>query len=47
MAYYLDQEFAKPVVTNTQAWGWHALRTLGIDSPISGFGALLKTNRLV
>jgi len=43
----LEREFAKPVVTNTQAWTWEALRRMGIDSPIGGFGGLLKTTRLV
>lgn len=43
----IEQEFARPVVTNTQAWSWDAQRSLGIESPISGFGGLLNTTRLV
>lgn len=38
----LEAEFEKPVVTNTQAWVWEALRGMGILKPISGYGRLLS-----
>lgn len=38
----IEQEFGKPVVTNTQAWVWEALRGMGSAKPIPGYGRLLK-----
>ena len=37
----IEQEFGKPVVTNTQAWVWEALRGMGLKKPIPGYGRLL------
>lgn len=37
----LENEFNKPVVTNTQAWIWDALHGLGMDSTLPGYGRLL------
>ena len=37
----LEQEFGKPVVTNTQAWIWTALRAMKLDQPVEGYGRLL------
>jgi maleate cis-trans isomerase len=38
----IENESGKPVVTNTQAWGWEALRAMGMKNPIPGYGRLLK-----
>ncbi|MCY4489498.1 MAG: hypothetical protein OXF11_20645 [Deltaproteobacteria bacterium] len=37
----LEQEFGKPVVTNTQAWIWTALKAMKLDEPVEGYGRLL------
>jgi len=37
----IEHEFGKPVVTNTQAWVWEALRGMGLKKPIPGYGRLL------
>ena len=37
----LEQEFGKPVVTNTQAWIWTALTAMKLDQPVEGYGRLL------
>jgi len=41
----VEQEFGKPVVTNTQAWVWEVLRGMGILKPIAGYGRLLRETR--
>lgn len=38
----IEKEFGKPVVTNTQAWVWEALRGMGMARPIPGYGRLLS-----
>jgi maleate cis-trans isomerase len=38
----IEKETGKPVVTNTQAWVWEALRAMGMKNPISGYGRLLQ-----
>jgi maleate cis-trans isomerase len=38
----IEKETGKPVVTNTQAWVWEALRIIGIKRPIAGYGRLLS-----
>ncbi|HEY7322941.1 MAG TPA: hypothetical protein VIE89_35720 [Candidatus Binatia bacterium] len=38
----IEEDTGKLVVTNTQAWVWEALRTMGIKNPISGYGRLLR-----
>ena len=38
----IEKEFGKPVVTNTQAWIWEALRGMGQRKSIAGFGHLLS-----
>lgn len=37
----LEQEFGKPVVTNTQAWIWTALKAMDLNQPVDGYGRLL------
>lgn len=41
----IEKDFGKPVVTNTQAWVWEALRTMNLNEPISGYGQLLSARR--
>ena len=41
----IEQEFGKPVVTNTQAWVWEALRGMGMARPVLGYGRLLRETR--
>jgi maleate isomerase len=43
----IEKESGKPVVTNTQAWVWEALRTMGMKEPISGYGRLLRDEQLI
>ncbi len=38
----VEQELGKPVVTNTQAWIWEALRAMGLPATIPGLGRLLS-----
>ncbi len=38
----IEKQTGKPVVTNTQAWVWEALRTLGMKQPMPGYGRLLS-----
>jgi maleate isomerase len=38
----IEKESGKPVVTNTQAWVWEALRAMGMKNPIPGYGRLLR-----
>ena len=38
----LEQELGVTVVTNLQATLWHALRSLGLNDKISGYGRLLR-----
>ena len=38
----LEARIGKPVVTSTQATLWHVLRLAGVDSPIPGYGRLLR-----
>ncbi|MBI4523693.1 MAG: hypothetical protein HY695_07770 [Deltaproteobacteria bacterium] len=38
----IEKEFGKPVVTNTQAWVWEALKGMGMAKPIEGYGRLLR-----
>ena len=37
----IEKDTGKPVVTNTQAWVWEALRTMGMKISIPGYGRLL------
>lgn len=39
----IESRYRKPVVTSNQAGAWAALRMLGIDDPIEGYGRLLAT----
>jgi maleate isomerase len=41
----IEKDFGKPVVTNTQAWIWEALRSMKLNEPISGYGRLLSDPR--
>jgi maleate cis-trans isomerase len=41
----IEKDFGKPVVTNTQAWIWEALRAMKLKEPISGYGRLLNDPR--
>ena len=38
----LETRIGKPVVTSTQATLWHVLRLAGVDTPIAGYGRLLR-----
>jgi maleate isomerase len=38
----IEKESGKPVVTNTQAWVWEALRGMGVKSAKPGYGRLLS-----
>jgi maleate isomerase len=38
----LEARIGKPVVTSTQAVLWHLLRLAGVETPIHGFGRLLR-----
>jgi maleate cis-trans isomerase len=38
----LEKDHGKPVVSNTQAWVWEALRLMNIARPIAGYGRLLS-----
>ncbi|MEE8245821.1 MAG: Asp/Glu racemase [Alphaproteobacteria bacterium] len=38
----IEATLAKPVVTSNQALAWHALRLLGDERPVPGFGRLLE-----
>ena len=38
----LESRIGKPVVTSTQATLWHVLRLAGVDTPIAGYGRLLR-----
>src|SRR5712692_4060465 len=38
----LEARTGKPVVTSTQATLWHVLRLAGVDTPIPGYGRLLR-----
>jgi len=38
----IEKENQKPVVTNTQAWVWDALRLMDMRNPIPGYGQLLS-----
>lgn len=39
----IEGEIGKPVVTSNQATLWHALRTVGVDDAIPGYGRLLES----
>ena len=41
----LERDLAKPVVTSQTATIWHALRTLEIPDPVTGYGRLLERAR--
>jgi maleate cis-trans isomerase len=38
----IENDTGKPVVTNTHAWVWEALRAMGMKDRIPGYGRLLK-----
>ena len=38
----IEKDFNKPVVTNTQAWVWEALKAMGLGTPVPGYGRLLR-----
>lgn len=38
----IEKDYGKPVVTNTQAWVWEALRLMNMRQPIPGYGRLLS-----
>jgi maleate isomerase len=41
----IEKATGKPVVTNTQAWVWEALHTIGMRRPIAGYGCLLSEGK--
>ncbi len=38
----IEKDYRKPVVSNTQAWVWDALRLMNMQNPIPGYGRLLS-----
>jgi maleate isomerase len=38
----IEKDHGKPVVSNTQAWVWEALRLMNMATPIPGYGRLLS-----
>ena len=38
----IEKSGGKPVVTNTQAWTWEAMRATGMRDPVAGYGRLLS-----
>jgi maleate cis-trans isomerase len=38
----IEKDYRKPVVSNTQAWVWDALRLMNMPNPIPGYGRLLS-----
>jgi maleate cis-trans isomerase len=38
----IEKDFNKPVVTNTQAWIWEALKVMGMVTPVGDYGRLLR-----
>jgi maleate isomerase len=38
----IEKDHGKPVVSNTQAWVWEALRLMDMAKPIPGYGRLLS-----
>ena len=38
----LEEEFGKPVITNTQAWIWEALQGMGMMQQVRGLGRLFN-----
>lgn len=38
----IERDFNKPVVTNTQAWVWEALKAMGLGKSVPGYGRLLR-----
>lgn len=38
----IEQASGRPVITNTQAWVWEALRLMNMREPIPGYGRLLS-----
>ena len=41
----IEKGSGKPVVTNTQAWTWEAMRAMGLREPIAGYGRLLSESQ--
>ncbi len=44
LAPVMERELGKPVVAINAATYWHALRALGIDDPVAGYGRLLEAH---
>ena len=42
----LEAYVGKPVITSNQAMAYEALRLMGIDDPVEGFGQLLTLARV-
>ena len=43
----IEKDYGKPVVTNTQAWVWEALRLMNLARPIAGYGKLLGEFKMI
>ena len=43
----LEKDHGKPVVSNTQAWVWEALRLMNIAKPVAGYGRLLSEFKMI
>ena len=39
----LERDLGRPVISANQASLWHCLRMTGINTPIEGYGALLRS----
>jgi maleate isomerase len=38
----LEQDLKRPVISANQASLWHCLRSVGVHTPIGGYGSLLR-----
>ncbi len=43
----LERELDKPVLTSNQALAWYCQRRAGVQTPVSGFGALLASTQVI
>lgn len=43
----LEAELGAPVITSNQSLAWYCMHSQGFDSPVQGFGALLRRERSV
>jgi maleate isomerase len=41
----LEQDLERPVISANQASLWHCLRSIGVRTPVSGYGSLMRIDR--